>query len=79
MTRCSERENPRAPPSRKIDEKTRKYVLAKPKNVDPLSNLLGYPDFFQLKADEPEEVLSTVNLANGYCEPNFLAVPMQSL
>jgi hypothetical protein len=42
--------------------------------VDPLSNLLGYPDFFQLKADEPEEVLSTVNLANGYCEPNFLAV-----
>lgn len=49
-------------------------MLAKPKNVDPLSNLLGYPDFFQLKADEPEEVLSTVNLANGYCEPNFLAV-----
>lgn len=57
-----------------MDEKPRKFVLAKPKNVDPLSNLLGYPDFFQLKADEPEEVLSTVNLANGYCEPNFLAV-----
>lgn len=73
MPRSSDRETARAA-ARRPEEKPKKFVLAKPKNVDPLSNLLGYPDFFQLKADEPEEVLSTVNLANGYCEPNFLAV-----
>ncbi len=59
---------------RRLDEKPRKYLLAKPKNVDPLSNLLGYPDFFQIKAEEPEESLSTVNITNGYCEHNFLTV-----
>lgn len=41
-------------------ERPKKYVLTKPK-VPPLSSLLGYPEFYQIKTDEPEEVLSTIS------------------
>jgi hypothetical protein len=47
--------------ARKIDEKPKKYILPKPK-VLPLNNLLGYPDFYQCKPDEPEESLSMVSI-----------------
>lgn len=41
----------------------KKYVMVKPK-LPALSSLLGQPDFYQLKSDEPEETLNALSMAS---------------
>jgi hypothetical protein len=41
----------------------KKYIMVKPK-LPALSSLLGQPDFYQLKSDEPEETLNALSMAS---------------